>query len=46
MTIRGEEVLVTGGQGPSGFPVARELAKEDAVYVMARFSEPGSRAKL
>lgn len=45
-TIQGEKILVTGGQGPSGFPPARDLARDNEVYVMARFSDPASQAKL
>src|SRR5579871_1971901 len=47
MPIRGEKVLVTGGQGVSGFPVARQLAGDgNDVHVMARFSDPTARARL
>jgi hypothetical protein len=40
MSIRGKTVLVTGGQGPSGFSPVRDVAKENEVSVMARFSNP------
>ena len=46
MSITGQKILVTGGQGPSGFPPARDLAKENEVHVMARFSDPRSRVKI
>ena len=44
--IKGEKILVTGGQGASGFPVARDLAKDNEVHVMARFGDPRGREKL
>jgi len=44
--LKGEKVLVTGGQGPSGLPPARLLARDNEVYVMARFSDPKVETKL
>ena len=44
--LKGEKVLVTGGQGPSGLPPAKLLAKDNEVHVMARFSDPAVQAKL
>ena len=44
--MKGEKVLVTGGQGPSGLPPARVLAKDNEVHVMARFTDPNVRVKL
>ncbi len=44
--LKGEKILVTGGQGPSGLPPARLLAKDNEVYVMARFSNPKVQEKL
>lgn len=44
--LEGEKILITGGQGPSGFPLVRELAKTNDVFVMARFSDPASRERI
>jgi UDP-glucuronate 4-epimerase len=44
--VKGEKVLFVGGQGPVSHPAARALAADNDVYVMARFSEAGSRARL
>jgi nucleoside-diphosphate-sugar epimerase len=44
--VKAEKVLFVGGQGPVSRPAARRLAADNDVYVMARFSDPGSRARL
>jgi nucleoside-diphosphate-sugar epimerase len=44
--VEGEKVLVTGGQGSSGFPPVRLLAPDNEVWVMARFTDPAARAKV
>jgi nucleoside-diphosphate-sugar epimerase len=44
--ITGAKILVTGGQGPSGFPVARDLAASNEVWVLARHSDPEKSSKL
>src|SRR5690242_11316661 len=46
MPISGERILVTGGQGPSGFPLVKALAPDNDVFVLARFTEPGSQEKI
>lgn len=46
MMLQNEKVLVTGPAGQVGFPVARELAKNNEVYGMARFSKPADRQRL
>jgi UDP-glucuronate 4-epimerase len=44
--ISGRRVLVTGASGVVAFPVARELAKENEVYAVARFSDPAQKRTL
>ncbi len=44
--MRGQKVLFIGGQGPVSLPVARALAPDNEVFIMARFSKPDSRANL
>ncbi|MEE9286103.1 MAG: NAD(P)-dependent oxidoreductase [Dehalococcoidia bacterium] len=44
--LSGEKVLVTGAAGRVAFPIARELAKQNEVHGMARFSSPADREKL
>lgn len=44
--ISGEKVLVTGGAGRVAFPIARELAKRNEVWAMARFSNPADAERL
>ncbi|HXC77933.1 MAG TPA: NAD(P)-dependent oxidoreductase [Candidatus Acidoferrum sp.] len=39
-------VLVTGATGRIGFPIARELARENVVYGLARCSKPGDEERL
>jgi UDP-glucuronate 4-epimerase len=38
--LRGKTVLVTGASGLVAFPVAAELAKNNRVYALARWSDP------
>ena len=44
--LSGEKVLVTGGAGRVAFPIARELAKRNEVWAMARFSNPADAERL
>ncbi len=44
--ISGEKILVTGGAGRVAFPIARELAKRNEVWAMARFSNPADAERL
>ena len=44
--LRGEKILVTGPNGQVGFPIARELAKANEVYGLARLSKAEDRARL
>ena len=41
--LKGEKILVTGGQGPVSGPVVRALAECNDVHVLARFSRPGAK---
>ncbi len=45
-TLEGQKVLFVGGQGPVSAPAARSLAPDNDVFVMARFSNSESRAKI
>ena len=38
--LSGKRVLVTGASGLVAFPVAVELAKNNEVYAVARYSDP------
>ena len=44
--ISGEKILVTGGAGRVAFPIARELARRNEVWAMARFSNPADAERL
>ena len=44
--LSGEKILVTGGAGRVAFPIARELAKRNEVWAMARFSNPADAERL
>lgn len=44
--MSGRRVLVTGASGLVAFPVARELAKSNEVYAVARFSDPAQKRLL
>ena len=39
-------MLVTGASGVVAYPVARELAKSNEVYAVARFSDPEQKRTL
>jgi nucleoside-diphosphate-sugar epimerase len=45
-TLSGRRILVTGASGVVAFPVARELAKTNEVYAVARFSDPTQKRLL
>src|SRR5258707_15736886 len=42
----GRRVLVTGASGVVAFPVARDTAKTNEVYAVARFSDPAQQRML
>ncbi|GIX31316.1 MAG: putative UDP-glucose epimerase YtcB [Porticoccaceae bacterium] len=44
--LRGKRILVTGASGVVAFPVAVELAKENEVYAVARFSDETQKRLL
>src|SRR6201999_965391 len=44
--LSGRKVLVTGASGVVAFPVARELAKSNEVFAVARFSDPEQSRSL
>ena len=44
--LSGRRVLVTGASGVVAFPVAAELAKNNDVYAVARFSDPHQQELL
>ena len=44
--LSGHRVLITGASGLVAFPVAKELAKHNEVYAVARFSDPGQKRLL
>jgi nucleoside-diphosphate-sugar epimerase len=44
--LSGRRILVTGASGLVAFPVARELAKTNEVYAVARFSDPNQKQML
>jgi UDP-glucuronate 4-epimerase len=46
MSLSGKRVLVTGASGVVAFPVAVELAKNNEVYAVARFSDTGQSRGL
>ena len=41
--LKNEKILLTGPPSQVAFPLARELAKENEVYGLARFSRPEDR---
>lgn len=41
--LSGKRVLVTGASGLVALPVARELAKDNEVFAVARFTDPAQR---
>ena len=44
--LRGQRILVTGPAGQIAFPLARDLARHNEVWGVARFSQPGSRERV
>ena len=44
--LSGRRILVTGASGVVAFPVAKELAKTNEVYAVARFSDPAQKRML
>ena len=44
--LSGEKVLVTGAAGQIAFPLVEYLARNNDVWGIARFGEPGSREKV
>jgi UDP-glucuronate 4-epimerase len=44
--LRDEKLLVTGATAAIGFPMAPELAKDNEVWALARFSAPRQRDDL
>jgi len=44
--LRDKRILVTGPAGQIAFPLARDLARHNEVWGIARFSQPGSRERV
>ena len=44
--LKNEKILITGPASQVALPMARELAKHNAVYGLARFGDAGDRARL
>jgi nucleoside-diphosphate-sugar epimerase len=44
--LSGKKVLVTGASGLVAFPVAAELAKDNEVFALARWSNPDEKRKI
>ena len=44
--LSGEKILITGPAGQIAFPLTEYLARENEVWGIARFSEPGSRERV
>ncbi len=44
--LQGEKILITGPAGQIAFPMTEYLARDNEVWGVARFSEPGSRDKV
>ena len=44
--MRNEKVLITGPAGQVAFPIARELAKTNDVWGIARFGKPEDRERV
>lgn len=44
--LSGEKILITGPAGQIAFPMAEYLARDNEVWGIARFSEPGSRERV
>lgn len=45
-TLSDQRILVTGVAGQIAFPLASALARDNEVWGLARFSEPGSRERV
>ena len=44
--LSGKRVLVTGASGLVALPVAVELAKDNEVFAVARYSDPAQKALI
>ena len=44
--LEGKRILITGPAGQIAFPLAAQLARDNEVWGIARFSEPGSRERV
>lgn len=44
--LEGQKILITGATGRVAFPIARALAQSNEVWGVARFTDPGSQARL
>ncbi|MDB6101292.1 MAG: NAD-dependent epimerase/dehydratase, partial [Gammaproteobacteria bacterium] len=44
--LNNEKILITGVTGKIAFPIARDLAKRNEVWGVARLGKPGDRDKL
>ena len=44
--MKGRRILVTGAAGQLGFPIAADLARDNDVWGVARFTAPGARDRL
>jgi nucleoside-diphosphate-sugar epimerase len=44
--LKGEKILITGPAGQIATPIAKALAKDNDVWGIARFSQPGSREEV
>ena len=44
--LQGQRILITGPAGQIAFPLAARLARDNEVWGIARFSEPGSRERV
>lgn len=44
--LRDQKILITGPAGQIAFPLAEYLARDNEVWGIARFSEPGSRERV
>ena len=44
--MKGEKILVTGPAGQIAFPLCRDLAKDNEVWGIARFSDPETRTRV
>ena len=44
--VSGEKILVTGVAGQIAFPIARQMAADNEVWGLARFSDSAVRARV